>query len=394
MVMSKVLLKNIGTLVTGRIGEPILQANAIWVEGGLIKRVGDLQDMEEKEAQVVIDCAGITVTPGLIDSHCHPMLGDFTPRQNQFGFLDSELHGGVTTVISAGEVHLPGRPKDPAGTKALAILAAKSFANFRPSGLKVEGGALILEKGLVEEDFQEMAREGVKTVGEVGLGSVKNPEDAGPMVSWAKKYGMTVMMHTGGTSIPGSSTVTAEQVIETDPDIVSHLNGGPTAVSMKEVETLVTETSFALEFVHCGNPKVAVEAAHLMLEHEALHRGIIGNDAPSGTGVVPLGVLRVMNLLASLTPIQPEQAICMATGNTARVHKLNRGIIEEGKEADMVIMDAPMGSVGDDALSAIAAGDVPGVSMVLVDGEIVVTKSRNTPPAVRQASVIKTVELD
>ena len=112
-----------------------------------------------------------------------------------------------------------------------------------------------------------------------------------------------------------------------------------------------------------------VEAGHFLLEHDALHRGIIGNDAPSGTGVVPLGVLRVMNLLASLTSIQPEQAICMATGNTARVHKLNRGIIEEGKEADMVIMDAPMGSVGDDALSAIAVGDVPGVSMILVDGE-------------------------
>jgi enamidase len=387
--MSKVLLKNIGTLVTGKIGEPIIQANAIWVEGGLIKRVGHLQDMEENEAQVVIDCAGTTVTPGLIDSHCHPTLGDFTPRQKQFGFLDSELHGGVTTVISAGEVHLPGRPKDPAGTKALAILAAKSFANFRPGGLKVEGGALILEKGLVEEDFQEMAREGVNIVGEVGLGSVKDPEDAAPMVTWAKKYHMTVMMHTGGTSIPGSSTVTAQQVVKTDPDIVSHLNGGPTAVSMEEVEKLVTETSCALEFVHCGNPKVAVEAAHLILEHEALHRGIIGNDAPSGTGVVPLGVLRVMNLLASLTPIQPEQAICMATGNTALVHKLNRGIIEEGKEADMVIMDAPMGSVGDDALSAIAVGDVPGVSMVLVDGEIVVTKSRNTPPAVRQASVVR-----
>jgi enamidase len=241
----------------------------------------------------------------------------------------------------------------------------------------------------VEEDFQEMAREGVNIVGEVGLGSVKDPEDAAPMVTWAKKYHMTVMMHTGGTSIPGSSTVTAQQVVKTDPDIVSHLNGGPTAVSMEEVEKLVTETSCALEFVHCGNPKVAVEAAHLILEHEALHRGIIGNDAPSGTGVVPLGVLRVINLLASLTPIQPEQAICMATGNTALVHKLNRGIIEEGKEADMVIMDAPMGSVGDDALSAIAVGDVPGVSMVLVDGEIVVTKSRNTPPAVRQASVVR-----
>lgn len=387
--MSKLLLKNIGTMVSGKIEEPIGQADAVWVEEGVIKRVGPFKDEEEKRAQVVIDCSGATVTPGLIDSHCHPVLGDFTPRQKQMGFLESEIHGGITTVISAGEVHLPGRPKDPAGVKALAILAAKSLGNLRPGGLKVEGGALILEKGLVEEDFQEMSKEGVRIVGEVGLGSAKTPEDAGPLVKLAKKYGMTVMMHTGGTSIPGSSTITAEQVVETDPDIVSHINGGPTAVSMKEVKKLVTQTSMALEIVHCGNPKVAVEVASLILEHGAADRVIIGNDAPSGTGVIPLGILRVINLLASLTPIRPEQAICMATGNTARIHKLNRGTIEEGKEADLVIMDAPMGSVGSDALSAISAGDVPGVSMVLVDGEIVVTKSRNTPPPVRQASVVK-----
>jgi enamidase len=207
------------------------------------------------------------------------------------------------------------------------------------------------------------------------------------MVQCAKECGMIVMMHAGGTSIPGSSTVTAEMVIHTNPDIVSHLNGGPTAVAMDEVKRLVTETDFALEIVHCGNPKVAVEAARLCVEQNALHRIIIGNDAPSGTGVVPLGVLRVICHLASLTVIKSEEAICMATGNTARVHKLPRGVIAEGKDADLAIMDAPMGSVGEDALSAIKAGDVPGVAMVLVDGEIVVSKSRNTPPPVRKPQV-------
>jgi len=385
--MSQVLLKNIGTLISGNIKNPILKANAILIDDGIIKMVGDLEDMKEEGARVIIDCGGTTVTPGLIDSHCHPVLGDFTPRQKQLGFLESELHGGITTVISAGEVHLPGRPKDPAGTKALAILAAKSFANFRPGGLKVEGGALILEKGLMEEDFREMSAEGVRIVGEIGLGSIKDPEDAAPMVKWAKKYGMTVMMHTGGTSIPGSSTVTAEQVIKTGPHIASHINGGPTAVAFEEVRELVTETQLTLEIVHCGNPKIAVDAANLCVEEGALDRLIIGNDAPSGTGVVPLGILRVINHIASLTRVKPEEALSMATGNTAVIYNLNRGIIAEGKEADLVVMDAPMGSVGEDALSANEAGDVPGVAMVLVDGEIVVAKSRNTPPAKRNPMV-------
>jgi enamidase len=386
--MSKVLLKNIGIMVSGDISDPILKGNAILIEDGKIKQSGDLGDLDAAGAVTTIDCDGATVTPGLFDSHCHVVLGDYTPRQKQVGFLESEVHGGVTTFISAGEVHLPGRPKDPAGTKALAILAAKSFANFRPGGGKVIGGAVILEKGLLKADFEELAKEGVRTVGEIGLGTIKNPEDAAPMVQWAKECGMTVMMHSGGTSIPGSSTVTAEMIIQAKPDIVSHINGGPTAVAMDEVKRLVTETDLALEFVHCGNPKVAVEAANLCVEHNALDRIIIGNDAPSGTGVVPLGVLRVICHLASLTAIKPEEALCMATGNTARVHKLPRGVIAEGKDADLVIMDAPMGSVGEDVLSAIEAGDVPAVAMVLVDGEIVVAKSRNTPPAVRKPKVL------
>jgi enamidase len=386
--MSSVLLKNIGTIVSGDINAPILKGNAVFAAQGKIVKVGNESELNVSAADTTIDCAGTTVCPGLFDSHCHVVLGDYTPRQKQTGFLESEVHGGVTTFISAGEVHLAGRPKDPAGTKALAIVAAKSFANFRPGGGKVVGGAVILEKGLTKHDFEEMAREGVRTVGEVGLGSVKNPEDAAPMVKWAKEYGMVVMMHAGGTSIPGSSTVTAEMVIQTAPDIVSHINGGPTAIALDEVKRLVTDTDFALEMVHCGNPKVMVEAANLCVAHNALDRIIIGNDAPSGTGVVPLGVLRVIAHLASLSSIKPEQALCMATGNTARVHKLPRGRIAEGLEADLVIMDAPMGSVGADALAAIAAGDIPAVSMVLVDGEIVVSKSRNTPPPVRKPVVI------
>jgi enamidase len=180
-----------------------------------------------------------------------------------------------------------------------------------------------------------------------------------------------------------------DQVIRSKPDIVSHINGGPTAVSLAEAEKLITQTDMALEFVHCGNMKMAVEAGSLVVKHNGLARAIIGNDAPSGTGVVPLGILRVITLLAALTPILPEQAVCMATGNTARVFKLNRGILEEGREADLVVLDAPIGSVGKDGLSAIAAGDVPGVSLVLVDGKVVVTTSRNTPPAARKPTVVK-----
>ncbi|NIO03944.1 MAG: amidohydrolase family protein [Proteobacteria bacterium] len=381
--MSMTVIRNIRTLVSGDIDKPLLDADTLVVRNGKFSQIGKEDTLDTSGADRVIDAQGTTVTPGLIDSHCHVVLGDYTPRQKMLDFIESSLHGGVTTAISAGEVHLPGRPKDVAGTKALAILAAKSFSNARPGGVKVHGGALILEPGLQEKDFQELAGEGVRIVGEIGLGAVKRPEDAVPMVKWAKKYGMVVMMHSGGTSIPGSSVVTADQIMATDPHIVTHINGGPTALSLDEARKLVEKTSYIIEIAHCGNMKRAAEVMEVVKKANALDRVIIGNDAPSGTGVVPLGILRVVSLISSFSDIPAERALAMATGNTAKVHKLNTGMIKEGMEADLVIMDGAMGSVGKDALSCLMTGDIPGVGLVMVDGAILVKKSRNTPPPAR-----------
>lgn len=382
--MSKVIIKNIGTLVSGDIHVPILDGTTIVMEDRLITAIGGDELVEEGADITVIDAQQTTVAPGFFDSHVHTSIGDYGHRQKTVGFLESELHGGVTTVISAGEAHMPGRPKDVAGTKAVAILASKSFYNAPPAGMKVHGGALILEKGLVEEDFKELKEQGVWLVGEIGLGSVKDPAEAAVMVEWAHKYGFKVQMHTGGTSIPGSSTVTAEDVITTKPDVVSHLNGGPTAVSPEEAEKIMDETDFALEIVQCGNPKMTDFICKKATEKGILGRIIFGNDAPSGTGIIPLGILRNICQVSSVSGIAPEDAICMATGNTAKVYGLNTGIIAPGREADLVIMDAPMGSIGENALEAIAAGDIPGISAVLINGTVVFRKSRNTPPAKRQ----------
>jgi len=290
-------------------------------------------------------------------------------------------------MISAGEVHLPGRPTDPEGVKALAVLAQRSFARFRPSGVKVYGGALILEKGLKEEDFRELSQKGVWLIGEIGLGSVKTAEEAEEMVRWAKKYGMKVLMHVGGTSIPGSSTVRCEDVLRVKPDVCCHLNGGPTSVSVSEAKKIIDATECAIEIVHCGNPLTAYEIASYMKEKGILSRLIIGNDAPSGTGVIPLGIWRVVNFISSLCGIPAEVAVCCASGNTQRVFGLRHGTVKVGMEADLQLIDAPMGSAGVDAKRAIELGDIPGIAMVIVDGQIRAFPSRNTPPPVRQPKI-------
>jgi enamidase len=381
----KTLIRNIGQIVSGDIARPLLDGDSIVAADGKIVAVGRGLD---DDADTVIDARGSTVIPGLIDSHCHPVFGDFTPRQRAIDFIESGLNGGITTMISAGEVHLPGRPKDIVGLKALAIVAAKAYANARPAGVKVHAGAPILELGMVESDFAEMARAGVRLVGEIGLGSVKTGKDAAPMVRWARQHGMTVTIHTGGTSIAGSSAITAEVVLEADPDVVGHINGGTTSMSEREIDALMA-TRMALEIVHCGNGKTALHALRRAREARATDRIIIGLDAPSGTGVVPLGILRVLAHLTSLGGVAPEEAVCMATGNTARVYRLPVGVIAPGREADVCIVDAPIGSQGRTALEALAVGDLFGVSMILIDGQVKIGRSRNTPPAARAAEVVK-----
>jgi enamidase len=381
--MSTLVIRNVGTIFTGDIEKPVVNGPvSILIEDGKIKAI----ESTEPKADKVIDANGMTVCPGLIDSHVHFVFGDFTPRQNQLGYIESSLHGGVTSMISAGEVHLPGRPTDPKGTKALALLAQKSFAKLRPAGVKTYGGGLILEKGLVETDFKELAEDGVWLVGEIGLGSIKAAEEARQMVEWAKKYGMKVLMHVGGTSVPGSSTVTCDDVLVAKPTVACHLNGGPTSIPVPEVKRVIEKTDCAIEVVHCGNPLSALEIGRYMKEKGILKRLILGNDAPSGTGVIPLGIWRMINFMSSLCDIPAETAVCFATGNTKNVFGLSQGIVAPGCDADLQIIDAPMGSAGKDAKAAIEVGDIPGIGMVLIDGVVKTQVSRNTPPPTRKTA--------
>ncbi len=385
--MSDLVIRNIGTIATGIIDQPLASGNAIVVRDGVIAYVGDDPGSTAEGVENVIDASGATVMPGLCDNHVHPVLGDYTPRQRQVDFIDSYLHGGVTTMISAGEPHTPGRPTDPAGVKALTILAHKSFAKLRPSGVKVHAGAVMLEEGLTEEDFEEMAAAGVRLVAEIGISGVKDPEIAATMTRWAQARGMKVMVHTGGASIPGSGVIGADFVVKVQPDVAGHTNGGPTALPLADVGRILEETSARIELVHNGNVKAASDIARLVATRGELRRLVIGTDSPAGSGVQPLGILRVISWIASLAEIAPEKVVAMATGNVAALHGLDTGVVAAGREADLLIVDAPQGSQATDALGALAIGDTLAVATAIIDGKPRFEKSRNTPPPSRPITI-------
>ena len=386
--MASILIKNIGTLATGRLESPLRQADSIFIEDGSIQAIGNglTQDADQ-----TIDANGITAIPGLIDSHSHPSIGEYTPAQNTLGWITNYMHGGVTALISAGELHLPGLPLPPDARTALsvAIVTKKCYDNLRPSGVKVHAGTLLLVPGLTEKDFDEIHSLGIKLVKFIFYDYSLLPNgEAKRYVDWAHARGIKVKIHSGGVSRSGVSQVAGfEMVQRIKPDIIGHITGGPIPMPEEDMLRIANETECFMEICTSGNYRLALSLARAVKANGRYDRVLIGTDTPGGTGIVPRGILREIAFVASVGEIAPEKAICMATGNVGRAHDLNLGILEEGWPADIVLLHKITGSVSQDALDSFAKGDLPGISYVIIDGVVQVAgRSQQTPPPERAAS--------
>jgi len=359
------------------------------VEDGLIQEMGlGIQ----RRADISIDARGITAIPGLIDSHSHPTFGEFTPAQNSLSWITHYMHGGVTALISAGELHVPGLPLPPDAQTALALalVTKRCYDNVRPSGVKVYGGTLLLVPGLKEEDFDTIAEAGIRLVKFMFYDYSLLPNgEAERYVRWARARGIKVKIHSGGVSRSGVSQVAGAEIVKRlRPDVVGHITGGPIPMPENEMEQIVRETDADVEICSSGNPRMVLSLMRVVKETGAFHRVLIGTDTPGGTGVIPRGMLREIAFLSSVVGIPPEVAICMATGNVGRAHGLSIGLLAEGRPADLVLLDKVHGSVARDGLDSLAKGDLPGISVVLIDGDIKVGgRSQQTPPPERIAVV-------
>jgi enamidase len=385
--MSSLLIRNIGTLVTGKLEDPLRSADSIYIDDGIVQAIGSGL---RQRADETIDANGITAIPGLIDSHSHPSIGEYTPAQNSLSWITNYMHGGVTALISAGELHLPGLPLPPDARTALsvAIVTKKCYDNLRPSGVKVHAGTLLLVPGLTEKDFDEIQTLGIKLVKFIFYDYSLLPNgEAERYVQWAHARGIKVKIHSGGVSRSGVSQVAGfEMVQKIRPDIVGHITGGPIPMAQEDMLRIADETECFMEICTSGNYRLALLLAREVSAKNLHHRVLIGTDTPGGTGIVPRGILREIAFISAVGEIAPEKAICMATGNVGRAHDLNLGILEEGRPADLVLMHKITGSVSKDALDSFAKGDLPGISYVIIDGQVrVAGRSQQTPPPERLA---------
>lgn len=378
--MSTLNIVNVSGAVTGRLGEPLLDVDAVHCVDGVITAFEAVDGVD-----ATLDANGAVLSPGLIDTHVHVTFGDWTPRQQTVGWIDSYMHGGTSMMMSASEIHVPGRPSDRAGLKGLAIAAQRCWEHLRPGGVKVLGGSVIVSPSLQESDFAELAAEGV-WLAKVGFGEFASQSEAAPLVRAAQAAGFVVMNHTGGCSVPGSSAVSADDVLALGCDIIGHANGGTTSLPDEDLERIF-DAPGAIQLVQAGNLRSSLRMLELARERDALDRILVATDTPTGTGVMPMGMIKTVTEFSSLGGFNATDALAFATGNAARVLRRDEGVIDVGRPADLVLLQAPAGGVATDPLAAIERGDIPGICGVVIDGEVRALRSRNTPAASRQANL-------
>lgn len=390
--MTSLLVKNIAHLCSGDLEMPLLDADRLYVEDGVFRAIGSAAP---ENAERVIDASGTTLIPGLIDGHVHPTVGEYTPAQDAIGWISNYVHGGTTTVVSAGELHHPGLPFQaltPDLVLAIALVARKTLAALRPNGMRIEAGTLLLVPGLTEEDFDRAATAGIRHVKFIFYDwSTGEPGEAEQYVQWAHSRDMTVKVHSGGVSRSGASVVAGYDVIaRVRPDVVGHISGGPIPMPDEDIREVVHKTDSYIEICSSMNYRASLVTLEAVLEAQALHRLTLGTDTPGGTGVIPRGMLRNILFLCGVGGLDVPRAIAVATGNTGRAHRLPQGRIAVGAPADFVVLDKIFGSAGSDALSSMQSGDLPGIGIVVIEGRIQVSpRSQQTPPPWRAPMIVK-----
>ena len=201
---------------------------------------------------------------------------------------------------------------------------------------------------------------------------------------------MVTLVHTGGSSIPGSSGIWADHLDHMQPDVSFHTNGGPVAMPDEDFPRLVERIDHGAADLHSGQSAHGAAAGRSGDQGESFERLLIATDTPTGSGIMPLGMFYTISHLASLGGRAGDARDRRRDRQQCAVYRLNSGLIAPGRDADLVVIDAAAGGSKGDALSALTNGDIPAIGAVITDGvPRFVGRSRNTPATIRTIRVVQ-----
>ena len=394
------------TLIDGTGSLPVPDA-VVLVDGGVIADVGRSGNVRIPEGVEVIDAGGMTLLPGLIDTHDH--LASFSyeiasrwgidePRSTRHlriaSVLKQTLDAGYTLVRDAGGLDAgfrmavdEGLVPGPRLQVALGFITPTggmadrvSPLGYRPPAGEDSGlpwGVADGPQGM-RAKVREMVGAGADVIKTATTGGASSTAGLGPkdvlferaeleaLVDEAHKRDKRVMCHAlGGEGL--------RMAIEVGVDSIEHgsyLDEDPELLEMMAAKGIVFTPTYGVYTFHAihGTPHGKARAAALREHHVkslemALEYGVTvtaGTDEGGwehGNNAHELSCL----VEAGMTPMQ---AIVAATGDAAKCVGLESeiGTIAPGKTADLILVDGnPL-----DNISILERGDA--VKYVMKDG--------------------------
>lgn len=379
------LIKN-GTVINP--GDKTEKKADVLVKDGRIKKIAEKQSIK---ADRVVDATGCYVMPGFIDMHVHLRDPGLEHKETVETGVKAAIHGGFTTVVA-----MPNTKPVVDNADVVNYVHNKAYniglANVLQAGAITKG-----QRGEVLSDIEEMVEAGIPGISEDGK-SVMNAQLYREAMTLAVKYDIPVFAHCEDINLVNGGIVNADEVTES-----MHLKGISNTVEDVIIARdilLAKETGAALHLCHCSTKdsvkmvelakkagiRVTAEVCphHFILtssdlkeddanykmnpplrtkeDVEALKKGlkdgimdVISTDhAPHTTmekrmGIrkAPFGIVGLETAAALtmtelvdkgyLTIIQMAEKMSY---NPAKILGIDKGVIEEGKIADLVVFNA------------------------------------------------------
>lgn len=354
-----------GRLITGR-GD-VLEDAAVLVDGPKISDVVEWSSIEAQKGAEELDLSGLTVLPGLIDTHLHFAIGPGQNYVEQFRHSDSihlisgvinarcTLDSGVTTARDLGarnRVALDLRQASESGLilSPRLLVCGRSITmtggHFHYCNAEADGyeGVRRITRQLLKEgvDFIKIMTSGGGTVGTRRELPSYTGEEIRAAVDVAHSLGKTVIAHCHATQ----AIINA---IEAGVDIIEHCSflepdgkGGIRHEFREDVAREIVEKGIYVDNI-LGPTRLNPINQERSLKNfqgfrEAGAKILPGTDGLRlfQTGLMPLALEMWVRGGTS-----PMEAIMAATSESAEASGIGEivGTIEKGKEADLVVVD-------------------------------------------------------
>ena len=409
------------TLIDGTGGPPQDDATVL-LDGAIIKAVGPRGAVEIPPGAEEVDLTGLTLLPGLIDTHDHLADKNYSllsrweieepaslAHLKTAKAIEDSLAAGYTTIRDAGgldagfkQAIAEGLLNGPRLVCAVSIISPSGGIGdrFAPSGHRTAFAsdpmrpvAVANGPAAVRAMVREMVRVGADVIKFATTGGASSRQGHGPMdmafgpdevralVDEAAAHGKLTMCHALGgpglrMAVEGSvGSIEHGCYLADDPDLLK---------MMADNNTFFTPTWEVYEFHSTiSAPHVKARAEALFHTHqESLHKAVeAGAKITAGTdagGFVHGDNAREIELMVE-RGLSPMQAILTATGWAAECIGLDKetGTVEKGKQADLLAV------AGDPLKSVSVLRDKEAIKLVMKGGVAYVDKlPANMPVAV------------